>query len=362
MTLEHPAGPIFVEGSCPDAESEGALDDMRRDPLGLERSAEPGAMATQKVRAVPLVSGALSLPPTLYENAELRSLRSRALAYARAGVAVHFRGRAGMGKTTLALEVARALGRPVALVTGDHALDSARLLGHAVGEDTVRTHDRYVQRVTRTQASTRTSWSDGILTTALAEGHTLVYDEFTRTPAETNNVLLSALEERLLVLTTPLREQPVIRAHAEFRVILTSNPDEYAGVGPAPDALLDRMVTFEVRGLGAVAEAAMIAARTGIPPEDAAVVARLVDELRRSLPPDHPPSLRTAVMIGRLLRALGIRACATEDRFVQVCLDVLGARLPPAPTELERSRYRETLRARIVEAARRSPDPATQAR
>ena len=43
-------------------------------------------------------------------------------------------------------------------------------------------------------------WVDHRLSTACREGYTLVYDEFTRSKPEANNVLLSVLEERLLIL------------------------------------------------------------------------------------------------------------------------------------------------------------------
>jgi len=44
------------------------------------------------------------------------------------------------------------------------------------------------------------NWVDSRLTLAAKEGFTLVYDEFNRSRPEVNNVLLSLLEEKLLVL------------------------------------------------------------------------------------------------------------------------------------------------------------------
>jgi hypothetical protein len=63
---------------------------------------------------------ALALRPReeLCFDAELRSIQSRAVANPRAGAPVRFRGPAGVGKTTLALDVAEGLGRPVSLITG----------------------------------------------------------------------------------------------------------------------------------------------------------------------------------------------------------------------------------------------------
>jgi AAA+ superfamily predicted ATPase len=63
----------------------------------------------------------------------------------------------------------------------------------------------------------------------MLEGHTVVYDEFTRARADAKKALLSALEERILILSNPARTQRRVRADPVFRAILTSNREEYAG-------------------------------------------------------------------------------------------------------------------------------------
>lgn len=256
----------------------------------------------------------------------MRALRSRAAAYLEAGVTIHFRGPAGIGKTALALDLASRRGRPVSLVTGGRELTSADLLGRATGETTREVRDRYVQRVLRTETRSRTEWRDSVLAEAMALGHTLVYDEFTRSAPETNNALLSALEEGLIAFADPSRSRRYLEAHSAFRMILTSNPDDYAGVSRAPDALLDRMVTFELRWPPAAEEAGAVARRTGVAVGDARVIVDLVRDVRARDDAVNPPSLRTAITLARLAAAQGARASAEDPVFVQICMDVLGAR------------------------------------
>jgi gas vesicle protein GvpN len=314
-----------------------------------------GAMVDEAASAE---ASALVLRPRddLFMDAELRSIQSRAVAYLRAGVPVHFRGPAGTGKTTLALHVAAFIGRPAVVVTGDSRMTSADLLGRETGQTATRVDDRYVQRVHKTATETRAHWSDSVLTEAMVHGWTLVYDEFTRAPAEANNALLSALEERILIFSNPARSQRYVRAHPEFRAILTSNPEEYAGVTTAPDALFDRMITFDLSFGNHAAERGIVARRAGIDEADADVVVRIVRALRAQGDAANPASLRTAIMIGRVMAALGVHADVADGRFVQICLDVLETRAPRIDRPEARAAHVDALRRRIVEACLSAAD------
>ena len=181
------------------------------------------------------------------ETPQVRAIAQRALGYLRAGYPVHFSGPAGTGKTTLALHVAALRGRPVALMHGDDEFGSSDLVGGDFGYKKSRVVDNFIHSVVKTEENMSTLWADNRLTVACRNGDTLVYDEFTRSRAEANNALLSVLEER--ILSIPKRRphgDGFIEVHPEFRAILTSNPEEYAGVHRTQDALNDRLITIQV--------------------------------------------------------------------------------------------------------------------
>lgn len=261
----------------------------------------------------------------LFEDDEIVSLQSRAMAYLAADVPVHLRGPAGMGKTTLALRIAGRLGRPVSFLTGDRWLTREDLVGREIGRISRHTVDAYVSRVRRTETQERTDWQDAILADAMRLGHTLVYDEFTRAPPTANAVLLPVLEERVLVFHDARAGRQRLEAHSDFRMLLTSNPHEYVGVEHPPDALIDRVVTFDLDGMPAETESGIVAARTGLDSAKAAQLVTLVRSLRRILP-GTPASLRTALLLGRLLAAQKVEVDARDSRFVQICVDVLRSR------------------------------------
>ncbi|NQV93751.1 MAG: gas vesicle protein GvpN, partial [Sphingomonadales bacterium] len=167
------------------------------------------------------------------QTENVKSVTKRALAYLNAGYSVHFRGPAGTGKTTLALHTASLLDRPAVMIVGDEEMVTSNLVGAEHGYNYRKVVDRFIHTVTRIEESAGKRWTDHRLTTACREGFTLIYDEFTRSRAEANNVLLGVLEEGLLVLPAQNQDEPYIKVHPDFRAIFTSNPQEYAGVHEA---------------------------------------------------------------------------------------------------------------------------------
>lgn len=282
-------------------------------------------------------TGPATLPErAFFEDAALASLQSRAIAYLDAGVPVHFAGPAGTGKTTLALRIAGRLGRPVTFLTGDDWMTRADLVGREVGQTESVVHDAYVARVRRTERRVRPDWKDAPLSRAMAEGHTLVYDEFTRATPAANATLLTALEERVLAFADPRAGRDLLQAAPEFRVILTSNPADYSGVNVAPDALIDRLVTFRLDKVAMETEAGAVAAATGLGADEAEHLVALVRNLRAGAPGTASLSMRTSMLIARLLAAAGLGPDPSNPAFLQICADVLGSRLGLGPADLAR--------------------------
>ena len=273
------------------------------------------------------------------ETPFIKELTARALSYLRAGFPVHFCGPAGSGKTTLAFHVASQLNRPTMFLCGDDEFTTSDLVGKQTGYAYRYVWDNFIHSVLKVEEDASQRWANNRLTLACQGGFTLIYDEFTRSRPEANNILLTVLEEKLLVAPTGSPESGYIRVHPRFAAIFTSNPEEYIAVHKVQDALLDRMITIELRDFDYETEVAIAAARSGIAKADAERIVNLVRAFRETGEYEHAPSIRKSLMIAYIVHTTQARPSSADLLFRQSCLDVLDAGredVSATPTQVQR--------------------------
>jgi len=262
---------------------------------------------------------------TFVSTPYIEDLTRRALIYLRAGYSVHLSGPAGTGKTTLAFHIATQLARPVTLLHGDHQLTSSDLVGSASGFRKSKLVDNFIHNVLRTEEQQTTLWTDNRLTTACRHGHTLIYDEFNRTPPAANAPLLSVLAEGLLNLPRVHEgRENYLTVHPKFCAILTSNPEEYAGVFETADSLIDRVITICVGHFDRGTEMAIVQGKSGLSLADSEAVVDLVRALR--LRQDRQRlTVRGALALARVTAVAGVRPTLEDPLFRCWCRDILHA-------------------------------------
>jgi len=272
------------------------------------------------------------LPSPFIETPYFKNLTNRALAYLHAGYAVHFCGPAGTGKTAMAMHTAELLNRPMVLVSGNDQYKPSDLVGGHSGMRRKKIVDNYIHSVWKAEENMDSIWYDGRLAYACRNGFTLVYDDFTRSKPETNNVLLSVLQEKTMDLSTYQKGETRLAVHPDFSAIFTSNPAEYAGVHDLQDALRDRLITLEIPALDRESEVAIVAGRSGLPWREAARVVDIVRGIRGE--EIAKTSVRAAIMTATILATKASKPVRDNPFFVQVLTDVLGSEFSREDTNL----------------------------
>ncbi len=254
----------------------------------------------------------------------IEKVTKRSLAYLDAGYPIHLTGISGTGKSSLAFHIASKLDQPAVLLHGDSEFDRSDLVGGEVGYRKSEVVDNFISSVLKKSENVRKVWQDKRLATACRKGYTFIYDEFTRSQATANNVLLSILEERILNLPTRgSREDNYIQVHPNFRAIFTSNTEEYAGTHDTQSALLDRLVTIELDHPDRETEVKITRTRSGIGTEAAEQIVKLVRTVRAHTSSYHGPSVRTSIILARVFAGQEEDLGPHSSFFLDVCGDVL---------------------------------------
>jgi len=266
-------------------------------------------------------------PRNFVSTPTVERIARRALRYLQSGYSVHLRGPAGTGKTTLALHLADLLSRPIMLVFGDDEFKTSDLIGNQSGYTRKKVVDNFIHSVVKVEDELRHNWVDSRLTLACREGFTLVYDEFNRSRPEVNNVLLSALEEKLLVLPPSGHRPEYLRVNPHFRAIFTSNPEEYAGVHGTQDALLDRLITIHMPEPDELTQQQILVQKVGVEPADALLIVRMVKAFQSQTGGSGTTSLRPCLMIANICHEHGVPVMTEDADFRDLCSDILLSRI-----------------------------------
>jgi MoxR-like ATPase len=209
-----------------------------------------------------------------------RTLRL-AIAAVLAGGHVLFEDVPGLGKTLMARSLAQTLGLEFKRIQCTPDLQPADITGSFVYDP----------------ADREFSFREGPVFAGL-----LLADEINRTPPKTQAALLEAMQEKQV--TVEGRTFPLPRP---FHVLATSNPVEYEGTYPLPEAQLDRF---------------LLRLDIGYPPAD-----EEAEVLRRRIARRREETVLSPVIDAARLADLQatLEAVAVDDDVLRYCVDLAGA-------------------------------------
>ncbi|PKL50069.1 MAG: gas vesicle protein GvpN [Planctomycetes bacterium HGW-Planctomycetes-1] len=280
--------------------------------------------------------------PDFVETKYIKDITNRALSYIKAGFPVHFRGPSGTGKTTLAMHIASKIERPVVMIHGDEEFTTSDLVGGEHGYRIRKVVDRFISRVLKTEEDMVKRWVDNRLTVACKYGFTMIYDEFTRSRPEANNILLSILQEKMMDLPVGRGgEDPYLRVDPNFTAIFTSNPEEYAGVHRSQDALRDRMITMDLDHFDYDTELAIVQAKSKLSKSHAEIIVNIVRGLRESGKCEFAPTVRGCIMIAKTLKVQNLNLLKANVVFTQMCEDILASETSRVGSKTNQNRVKE---------------------
>jgi MoxR-like ATPase len=245
---------------------------------------------------------------------ELRKIR----ACVKAQRNVLLEGPVGVGKTHLALAVTAELARPVFRIDGDSRYSEQKLSGWFDPPAVIQ------------KGFTEESFVAGPLVQAMRSGGVLFINELNRLPEGVQNVLLPAIDERMVVVP----RLGAVRAAPGFVVVATQNPKEFVATSHLSEAILDRFELVVVEYQNEEEETRIVGDRLAALPAakkapkllaPAAVrIARLTRGHRRVR---RGASVRAALSVAEIAAVLIEEGAAFEAAFLEAVLMALPTRI-----------------------------------
>jgi len=201
----------------------------------------------------------------MYDIIGRREELTAALISAQAGKHILLEGAVGVGKTTIALAVATHLKRKFLRIDGDERYTEQKLAGW------------YDPPLVLAKGYTKESFIHGPLSTTMLDGAILLINELNRMPEGTQNVMLSAMDERTIHIPKFGR----VDAKEGFMIIATQNPDEYIGTSQLSEALKDRFISINLGYQSYEEEARIVSLRSRCSDLDIIDVAVVITRMTR---------------------------------------------------------------------------------
>jgi gas vesicle protein GvpN len=213
----------------------------------------------------------------------------KALAAVASGKNLMIEGPVGVGKTILAVAVAKHLGRPIMRVDGDERYTEQKLSGWF--DPPIVLEKGYIPE----------AFIPGPLTSAMRDGGVLFMNEMNRMPEGVQNILLPAMDEGIIEIP----KIGTVRAAPGFVVIGTQNPREFVATTALSEALSDRFELLLLDYQSELEEVEIV--KQNFPKHSDELVARAVWIARKTR--DHPnirrgASIRAAMSIVRMTKTL----------------------------------------------------------
>jgi len=254
-------------------------------------------------------------------------------------------GPVGVGKTTVALAVAKFLDRPIYRVDGDERYTEHKLVGWF---DPPRV---------LSEGYAWEAFIQGPLTQSMLSGGVLFINELNRMPEGTQNVLLPAMDERRIVIP----KIGMVEAKPGFAVIATQNPEEFVGTSRLSEALKDRFVWVGLEYQSEAEEEAIVVKETGYHNMELVKLAvRIIRKTRDYLDIRRGSSIRGAIDFVDVLKHHSNPLTLPESTYVNAAVMALHNKIE---THVRAKRSKEEIIKEVVLIAlkevtgERSPKP-----